>query len=178
LRDRLEIPVLYITHDPDEALLIGEVVIVLDAGRVVATGAPREVLWSRAVLPLSEALGLENVLDGRVVETGARESTVETAAGLRLVIPASLRPGESVRLGLRAQDLLLAADLPAHISARNVFQATVVHYELRGGDAFVHLEAAERLVAKITPTAVDKLALRAGTPVHVVVKAQAIHRLA
>jgi molybdate transport system ATP-binding protein len=178
LRDRLEIPVLYITHDPDEALLIGEVVIVLDAGRVVATGAPREVLWSRAVLPLSEALGLENVLDARVVETGARESTVETAAGLRLVIPASLRPGESVRLGLRAQDLLLATDLPAHVSARNVFQAIVVHYELRGGDAFVHLEAAERLVAKITPTAVDKLALRAGAPVHVVVKAQAIHRLA
>ncbi|MDH3521292.1 MAG: ATP-binding cassette domain-containing protein, partial [Myxococcales bacterium] len=58
VRDALDLPILYITHDPDEALLVGEVVVVLDGGRVVATGDPAEVLWSRAVLPLSESLGL------------------------------------------------------------------------------------------------------------------------
>ena len=53
VRDALDLPILYITHDPDEAMLLGERVIVLDAGRVVATGPPEQVLWSRAVLPLS-----------------------------------------------------------------------------------------------------------------------------
>ncbi|MBW2317022.1 MAG: ATP-binding cassette domain-containing protein, partial [Deltaproteobacteria bacterium] len=56
VRDELDLPILYITHDPDEALLVGEVVVVLDKGRVVAQGPPRDVLWSRSVLPLSEAL--------------------------------------------------------------------------------------------------------------------------
>ena len=187
LRDELEIPILYITHDPDEAMLVGEVAVVLDAGRVVATGSPREVLWSRSVLPLSEALGLENVIDARAVEGGDTESTVETAVGLRLVVPAPLKRGESVRLGLRAQDVLLAGERPNRLSARNVFEAAVVDCEKRDGSVFVRLaplsEGARatpdaRLVAKITPAAAAELGLRPGASVYVIVKAQALRRLA
>ena len=187
LRDELEIPILYITHDPDEAVLVGEVAVVLDAGRVVATGPPREVLWSRAVLPLSEALGLENVLDARAVAADGAESTVETPDGLRLVVPAPLERGESVRLGLRAQDVLLATERPGRISARNVFEGVVVDCQQRGGAVFVRLapqtSAARgtndaKLVAKITPAAVENLGLRPGAVVYVIFKAQALRRLA
>ena len=80
--DRLGIPILLVTHDPLEAQVAGEIAVVLEKGRVVATGRPREVLWSRAVLPLSEALGIENVIDARVVEAGAHECSVETSGGL------------------------------------------------------------------------------------------------
>ena len=127
VRDEFEIPILYITHDPDEAILIGERVVVLDGGRVVASGAPREVLWSRAVLPLSEALGVENVLSARVSEVDSGSVRVQTPGGLRLQLPASLplEPGDTVRLGLRAEDVLVAADAPGRISARNVLPATV-----------------------------------------------------
>jgi molybdate transport system ATP-binding protein len=64
VRDEMDLPMLYITHDPDEAMLIGEIAVVIDAGHVVATGKPRDVLWSRSVLPLSETLGVENVFEG------------------------------------------------------------------------------------------------------------------
>ena len=184
VRDELDLPILYITHDPGEAIVVGEVVVVLDAGRVVASGPPREVLWSRAVLPLSELLGIDNVLDARAVEGAGGESTVETAGGLRLVIPTPLPRGEAVRIGLRAQDVLIAIDAPGRISARNVFPARVARWELHDGDALVHLEVGregrppERLVAKITPAAAEKLGLGPGCPVYVVIKAQAIRRLA
>ena len=187
LRDELEIPILYITHDPDEAVLIGEVAVVLDAGRVVAAGPPREVLWSRSVLPLSEALGLENVLDARAVAAGGAESTVETPDGLRLVVPAPLERGESVRLGLRAQDVLLATERPGRISARNVFEGVVVDCQQRGGAVFVRLTPQTavargttdaKLVAKITPAAVENLGLKPGAVVYVIVKASALRRLA
>ncbi len=178
VRDELDLPILYITHDPDEAMLVGDVVLVLDAGRLIASGPPRPVLWSRAVLPLSEALGIENVLDAVVVERGSSDSTIRTGAGLCLVIPSSLPVGERVRAGVPAHDLILAAEPPGRISARNVFEARVLSVEEREGDALVHLDAGERWVAKLTPTAVAKLSLRPGVPVQVLIKAQAIRRLA
>jgi molybdate transport system ATP-binding protein len=44
IRDRLRIPLVYVTHSPDEARAIADYAIVLDEGRVVAAGAPGEVL--------------------------------------------------------------------------------------------------------------------------------------
>ena len=193
VRDELDIPVLYITHDPDEALLVGEIVIVLDEGRVVASGPPHEVLWSRPVLPLSEALGIENVFDGRVIETGDAGTTVETTGGLRLVIPVSLRSGQSVRVGFRAQDVLLATEPPGHLSARNIIETTVTKCMQRGDAAMIHMVAREpaeparsqakpsgvdELIAKVTADAVEKLALRSGARVFAIIKAHAIRRLA
>jgi molybdate transport system ATP-binding protein len=178
VRDELGLPMLYVTHDPDEALLIGEWVVVLDAGRVVAEGPPREALWSRPALPLSEALGLENVIDARVVESGTGESVADAGGGLRLVIPSNVEVGARVRLGIRSQDLLLAAGPPGPISARNVIPATVRSVVSDGGEAHVHLDAGAPLVAKLTPGAVAALDLKPGSKTVVVIKATAIRRLA
>ena len=177
VRDELDVPILYITHDPDEAILVGSFALVLDAGRVVASGSPREVLWSRAVLPLSEALGLENVLDGHIVDAGPGETAMQTASGLRLVLGVALPVGEAVRVGVRAEDILLAADAPGRISARNVLPVTVTACEQREADVLVRLDARESLVAKVTPAAARSLGLRPGVRVFIVIKAQAIRRL-
>ena len=178
VRDELEIPLVWITHDPDEAQVAGDRVIVLERGRVVASGPPREVLWSRAVLPLSEALGLENVIDARVVSTGSNECSVESAHGLRLVLPVALPIGERVCLSLRAHDVLLSADPPGRVSARNVLPARVEHIEITGGDALVTLAAGEPLVAKLTAGAVERLGLRPGSQVFALIKAQTLRRIA
>jgi len=176
VRDQLDLPILYITHDPDEAQLIGEIVVVLDGGRVAATGAPRDVLWSRAVLPLSEALGIENVFEGGVRREHGSPSFVSNA-GLRLVLPASLDSDARVRIGLRAEDVVLAADRPGKISARNVLESRVVACDDRDGDVYVTLDAGEKLVAKVTTAAAAQLALAPGSTVYAIVKAQALRRL-
>jgi molybdate transport system ATP-binding protein len=178
VRDELAIPLVWITHDPDEAQVAGERVSVLERGRVVASGPPREVLWSRAVLPLSEALGLENVIDARVVTEGLHECQVETARGLRLVLPVALPLSERVCLSLRAHDVLLSADPPGRVSARNVLPARVERIEITGGDALVTLAAGEAIVAKLTAGAVERLGLHAGSPVYALIKAQALRRIA
>jgi molybdate transport system ATP-binding protein len=178
VRDELEIPILWITHDPDEAQVAGELVVVIENGRAVASGPPREVLWSRSVLPLSQSLGLQNVLEARVVETGAHECCVETPRGLRLVLPVALPPGERVCLSLRADDVLLATGPLSRVSARNLLPARVERVELSEGSALVTLDAGERLVARLTAGAVERLALVAGSGVQAVIKAQALRRIA
>ena len=157
--------------------LIGETAAVFDGGRVVASGAPREVLWSRAVRPLSEALGLENVIEARCVDVGNGETQVESAGGLRLAVPWSLAPGSSVCIGLRAEDILLALDPPRRISARNVIEGRVVSCEARDEDVLVEIDAGERLTAKLTTAAVRALEVAPGARVYLIVKAQALRRL-
>jgi molybdate transport system ATP-binding protein len=44
IRDRLRIPLVYVTHSPDEARAIADYAIVLDEGKVVAAGPPADVL--------------------------------------------------------------------------------------------------------------------------------------
>jgi len=181
VRDELELPIVAITHDPDEALLLAERVVVLDGGREVASGAPAEVLWSRAVLPVSEALGLENVYEGRVVADRPGPALFRSEAGLSLVLPVETPGGERICVGLRAEDVLLAVDPPGRISARNALPARVARCERRGGDVFVHLRTdagGEALVAKVTADAADKLALSPGAALHAVIKAQSLRRIA
>jgi len=174
VRDELGLPMFYITHDPNEAMLIGEVAVVLAGGLVIAQGSPREVLWSEAVLPFAQALGIENVLDAR----GLGGAAVETAGGLRLVIPADVPAGSRLRLGLRAEEILIAADPLGRISARNVLAVTVASCEVGGGQALLHLDTgAEPLVARVTASAADTLGLERGAKVYAVVKAQSLKPL-
>ena len=174
VRDELDLPMLYITHDPDEAMLLGEIALVLDRGRLVATGPPREVLWTHDVRPLSEALGLENVLDGRACEDGR---AIRTALGLELRVPWQLELGSTARVGLRAEDVLLALDKPGRISARNVVPGVVRSCETRGDSVWVEVEAGDRVIAKLTADAARKLDLREHQRVFLVFKAQALRRL-
>lgn len=44
IRDELHVPLVYVTHSPDEARAIADHALVIDEGRVVAAGAPVEVL--------------------------------------------------------------------------------------------------------------------------------------
>jgi molybdate transport system ATP-binding protein len=174
VRDELGLPMLYITHDPNEAMLVGDVAVVLAAGRVVACGPPREILWSQAVLPFAQALGVENVLEAR----GVGGTRVETLRGLKLVVPAELPAGGTLRLGLRAEEIVLAAAPLGRISARNVLAVTVASCERTAGQALVHLDTgAEPLVARVTAAAAEALSLVRGAKLYAVIKAQSLRPL-
>ena len=178
IRDELEIPILVITHDPDEASVLAERITVLEAGRVVESGDPHAVLWSRAVLPLAAGLGLENLFHGRA--SLGDPTRLTTDAGLQLALPEPVPGATRCCVGLRAEDVLVAVDPPGRISARNVLPARVERCEDEGADCYVHLalhEGGEPLVAKLTARAARTLELHPGTPVHAIIKAQAIRRV-
>ena len=44
VRDELRVPIIYVTHSPDEVHAIADAVIVMDNGRVVKSGPPSQVL--------------------------------------------------------------------------------------------------------------------------------------
>ena len=121
------------------------------------------------------------VYEGAVRREEEGTAVFRSDAGLELVLPVGAAPGERLCLGLRAEDVLLAADVPGRLSARNSLPARVVRCERAGSDVFVHLATdagGEQLVAKLTPAAERHLELAPGREVHAVVKAQSLRRIA
>ena len=90
---------------------------------------------------------------------------------LELRVPWQLDPGSTVRVGLRAEDVLLALDEPGRISARNVIPGVVSSCETRGENVWVEVAAGDRVTAKLTADAARKLDLREGLQVFLVFKA-------
>src|SRR5579863_8723779 len=62
------IPILYVTHSREEVFALGERVIVLDAGRILAQGTPHEVMSAPWMETIAQLAGVENIFDA-VVET-------------------------------------------------------------------------------------------------------------
>ena len=178
IRDELDLPLVYITHDPDEAILLGDEIAVLDRGRLIAQGAPRETLWSQAVHSLTTQLGVENVFEATCVTTDETSTRVQISGGLALETPWPLSPGESLTLGVRAEDILVSLDRPNRISARNLCPGQISHIDAQSDHFLVHVDVgSDRLIAKLTERAVLDLQLATGPRVYLIIKSQALRRI-
>lgn len=178
IREELGLPLIHITHDPDEAILLGDEIAVLDAGRLVARGEPRETLWSRAVLPLTTQLSVENLIEAVGADAGTATTRVRTRGGLELETPWPVSAGEQLRLGIRAEDILIGLERPGRLSARNVCPGQIDRIEEVENHRLLHIDVmGERLVAKLTIGAVEELELVRGGEVYLIIKSQAIRRV-
>ncbi len=161
LADRTTIVV---THDPLDALLLGDRVVVLEGGRVVEQGTSAEVL-SRPRSPFAARLAGLNLVAGNW-----RDGCVETADGLRVhgmiegEEPAS---GEGVIATFRPQSVAVFRD-PVEGSPRNAFDVTISEVEPLADLIRVH---AGTLHADVTVQAAAQLALDVGLIVTFSVKA-------
>jgi molybdate transport system ATP-binding protein len=185
IRDELRVPSLYVTHNVGEALAIAERLVLLRDGSVEATGRPMDLLATPGVVREAEA-GIENVLAGRV--TGHDEAggvtDVSLDSGLRIAIPlVADRPvGSRLTLAVRAEDLLVATERVRGLSARNLYPARVAAVERTGVEATLRCaldgtEPETLWLVRVTPAAVEALALRPGTAIFLAVKSHSIRRI-
>jgi len=60
------VPILYVTHSRDEVFALGERVLVLDRGRIIAQGTPHDVMTTPRLETVAQLLGFENIFDALV----------------------------------------------------------------------------------------------------------------
>jgi len=165
------VPFLHVTHDPGEALRIGERTIALEGGRVIAEGRTSEVLSGS--FGRIAAVGSDNWLRGTVLEDGAGGTRVD--CGGTVVVTGRLHraPGDTVVLMLPAEDVLLARGEIHGTSARNILAGRVVSLDEAEDAIDVVVATSVELRARVTPAAVSELALAPGSRVWLLVKANA-----
>jgi molybdate transport system ATP-binding protein len=172
VRDQFALPTIFVSHDATEIQALCDEVLVLEHGRVRASGTPSEVL-----LDLQGTCGsFENVLRGSVTAATGGTAQVELDDGGQVHVPAAgLEPGMRALFALGSDDILLALDAPRRISARNLLPGRVERIdELGGGAVRVVGRLADgqgaRLAASLTRTSAAELGLREGGSVHFVFK--------
>lgn len=126
LRDALSIPILYVTHSPDEVARLADHLVVLEAGRALANGPLTETL-ARLDLPIRQDEDAGVALEARVVERDARWHLMRVAfPGGSLWIRDHGEPiGRTVRMRVLARDVSLALERHEESSILNILPATV-----------------------------------------------------
>ena len=169
-----QIPILYVTHQREEVFALGENVIAMDAGRIVAKGSPHEVLRRPQSETVAQLAGFENIFECIFSAEHPEQGTMTCrVAGttLDLEVPLSrVDTARRVTVGIRAGDILLASGAPQGLSARNVFQGTITLLEQRDVMVVAKVDCGVELEVHITPGAREALKLSVGGKVWLVVK--------
>jgi iron(III) transport system ATP-binding protein len=140
---RTGVTTLYVTHDQSEALALSDTVAVMSGGRIVQSGAPREVYGQPDNRTVANFLGSANFLRGRIVAAGDGLATVVLADGaVSLAVPSrGLAAGATVDVIFRPEDVTTHLD-PAGGAIecaveRIVFQGGMSEYQLRLGSTLL-----------------------------------------
>ncbi len=140
LISRTGVTTLYVTHDQSEALAMSDTVAVMAAGRIVQSGAPREVYGRPSNRTVANFLGSANFLHGRIVEARDGLATVALADGASTIdvpAPIGLLPGAAVDVIFRPEDVTTGLEpIDGTIECsieRVVFQGGMSEYQLRLG---------------------------------------------
>jgi molybdate transport system ATP-binding protein len=155
---------LLVTHDPVDALVLADRMVVLEGGRVTQHGTTAEVARRPRSPYVAELVGV-NLLSG----TAVGDHTVRLQGGAELVV-ADPVPGPEVAVAVRPQAVTVHRHRPDS-SARNTWPATVADLAADHDRVRVQLVGPVPLVAEVTPAAVADLDLTPGAEVWVSMKA-------
>ncbi|MFF8541290.1 ABC transporter ATP-binding protein [Streptomyces werraensis] len=156
-----------VTHDPLDAMVLADRLVVVERGRVVQEGAPADIARHPRTDYIAQLVGL-NLYRGRAdghtvrLDAGPEVSTTEDLSGPAFV---AFPPGA----------VTLYRDRPTGSSARNLWRCEVAGLESHGDQIRVELTGELPLAAELTAVAVAELGLHPGAPVWAAVKATQTH---
>ncbi|MBV8055563.1 MAG: molybdenum ABC transporter ATP-binding protein [Deltaproteobacteria bacterium] len=168
------IPILYVTHSPEEAFAVGEHVVILQSGRILSQGTPQDVLSKPRHETIAQIAGFENVFDATVKSVNEAHGTMicqlpDSRAHLEVPLGWA-EPGAPVRIAIRAGDIILATEQPHGLSARNALRGKILSMRREGVMTIVMVEACAVFEVHLTPLSVDDLKLKEGAQVWLVIK--------
>ncbi len=178
----LEVPVLYVTHSREEVFMLGERMLMLERGRIIAEGTPHQVMTAPRQETVAQLVGFENVYDAQVAAIHEDRGTMTSLVGdgaIELETPlVRAEIGSKLRIGISAGDVLLATSAPVGLSARNILPGKLLSMEQRDMIVVARVDSGIEMAAHLTLAARDSLKLEPGRQVWLIVKTHSCHLLA
>jgi molybdate transport system ATP-binding protein len=180
LHGQLDIPIVYVSHSPDEVARLADHLVLLEAGKVLASG-PMSQMLTRLDLPLALGEDAGAVVCGRVSEFAGDYQLLslrfpDSELCVRVAHP-PLALDTPIRFKVQARDVSLALERPAHSSIVNVLPVTIRHVAPADNAAHVLVSLdmqGSTLLARITRYSYAHLALQPGQQLWAQIKSVAL----
>jgi molybdate transport system ATP-binding protein len=177
LHRELNIPILYVSHAMDEVARLADHLVLLDDGKLVASGPGADVM-TRLDLPLAHGDAAGAVIAATVLshDPGYHLTLVRFSGGDFTIPQQTLDVGQTLRIRVQARDVSLTSQRQTGTSIQNIVPATVTAMSSDApGQVMVQLDAGgSALLARVTARSVDAMALEVGKPLFAQVKGVAI----
>ncbi len=179
LRDEARIPIIYVSHSVAEVARLSDTLVMLQGGRVRAAGPTIELMQRLDLLPAADGEA------GAVIEAVVQShddayglTTLASRAGQWTVPRLDAAAGKSIRMQIKARDVMIALKRPEEMSALNVIAAVVAEVgPMDGPNVEIKLDCSgEALVARLTRFSAERLSLSVGAPVFAIVKSVSFDR--
>lgn len=178
IHNEMDMPVLYVSHDPDEVARLADRMVLLQDGKVSASG-PIGKMMTSLHLPMASFDDASAVVEGQV---SAHDETFHltniSVSGNRISVPrADLDVGNHARLRIHARDVSLAFNVHHDTSILNVVPAIVDDTHEAGIAQLLvrlRLEDGQTLLARITRRSGLALDIRKGMLIYAQVKSVAL----
>ncbi len=178
LRDELRIPIVYVSHSVAEVARLASDIVVMANGRVTASGPARDIMQRLDLVPPDERDEGGAILDMGVISYDDEfdMSLLRSPAGAIHVQGQAGGIGKTIRVRIRARDVMIATEEPRNISALNILHG---HVSALGGAVGASVDvgidcAGSIVMARITRQSATALKIDSGMPVYAVVKAVSI----
>jgi molybdate transport system ATP-binding protein len=174
LRDQLAIPMVYVSHDFDEVLRLATYVVLMQSGKTIAQGGVGEMSLNPHLRSIIGTDAVGAIVDGTVLGTDLSSGLmrVRVGNGELKVQAANIATGAKLRVQLLARDLIIATQVPQHLSVRNILSGVVT--AVISDDVESDLVAMDIggtvIMARVTKDATRELALEPGLPAWALVK--------
>lgn len=175
LRDEMRIPIVLVSHSVAEVARLATDMVVLDHGRIVASGPLNDILPQLDLLPEDQRGEGGSVLKMTVAEHDQdfAMTVLRSAAGeIRIPRNSRISVGDAVRVRIRARDVMIATELPRNLSALNIMPGTIRELSAVGVslcDVTVDC-GGQPILARITRQSAQMLGLHRGQAAFAVVK--------
>jgi putrescine transport system ATP-binding protein len=163
IQKRLGIAFILVTHDQEEAMSLADRMAVMEAGRIVQIGSPREIYARPATRFVAGFIGDTNLFAGKVRQREGHYLSVETPDGEMVVHgSADAPPGAAVWLAVRPERIRLGAP-----TGHNCLDVRALRIEYRGDQSILHAVTGSGAALRLKGGNEALAAVEAGTTVAV-----------
>jgi molybdate transport system ATP-binding protein len=179
----LHLPIIYVTHNRDEAIMLGDYLIAYEHGHIAAAGEPVEIFGGAVTASVARLTGVENIFEGVVVQRNALAGTMtvrftDEGGASELEVPLTREnQSERVRVAVRSGDILLATEELRSTSARNILSGEIQTIEERSNRFVVRVRSGVVWAVSVTSQAVKELRLAPGQKIWLAIKTHSCHLL-
>ena len=177
LRDETKVPIIYVSHSVAEVARLATDIVVMSNGMVMASGSTEEILQRYDLMPVEEQGEAGSVLEMRVASFDEKFgiTLLRSAVGEIRVPGRFAAVGKTIRLRVRARDVLIANQRPRGLSALNLLEGKIAEIVRHGPLADVKIDCAgTSIMSRITYQSSESLKLAPGMPIFAILKTASI----